>query len=84
MIGSLKQKISRTRLTFTERFIELLHSDKNREEILEDLAETLILADVGVTTTEKIISSIREKSRKTDTFPTIRKLLEEELVGPYK
>ncbi len=81
MVGSLKQKISKTRSAFTERFTELLHSDKNREQILEDLAETLILADVGVTTTQKIIDSIRENSRKTDTFPTIKKLLEEELLA---
>lgn len=81
MIGSLKQKISRTRSTFKERFSELVRSDKNREEILEGLTEILILADVGVTTVEKIIDSIREKSRKNDTFPTIKKLLEEELVA---
>jgi len=80
MIGSLKQKISRTRSLFKERFSELLKSDKSREEILEDLTETLILADVGVITTEKIIDSIRDKSRKTDTFPTIKHLLEDELV----
>jgi len=81
MIGSLKQTISRTRSTFKERFNELLKSDKNREEILEDLTETLILADVGVNTTEKIIDAIKDNSKKTDTFPTIKSLLEEELIG---
>lgn len=81
MIGSLKQKIAKTRAAFTETFTELLHSDKNREEILDDLAETLILADVGVSTTEKIINSIRQNSRKTDTFPTIKKLLEGQLIA---
>lgn len=81
MIGSLKKTISRTRSTFKERFNELLKSDKNREEILEDLNETLILADVGVNTTEKIIDAIKDNSKKTDTFPTIKSLLEEELIG---
>lgn len=81
MTGSLKQKISRTRSTFKERFSELLQSGKNREEILEDLTETLILADAGVTTAEKIIESIREKSKKNDTFPEIKRLLEEELIA---
>ncbi len=81
MIGSLKQKISRTRSTFKERFNELITSGKNREEILEDLTETLILADVGVSTAEKIIDSIQEKSMKSDTFTKIKSLLEEELIG---
>lgn len=80
MVGNLREKLSKTRGQFKEKFSEFLRSDKNREEILEELSETMILADVGVSTAEKIIHSIREKSKKNDSFPAIRNLLEEELI----
>ncbi|MFP4081290.1 MAG: signal recognition particle-docking protein FtsY [Candidatus Aminicenantes bacterium] len=81
MIENLKQKLSRTRKTFKETFKELLRSEKEREEILDELSEALILADVGVPSTEKIIHSIREKSKKNDDFSCIKNILEEELLS---
>jgi len=80
MIVGLKEKLSRTSHNFKEKFSQWLTSDKNREEILDELFESLILADVGVATTEKIITAIKEKSSKNDSFPTIKSLLEEELL----
>lgn len=80
MIRNLREKLSKTRETFKDKFDEFLRSDKNKEEILEELSEAMILADVGVSTTEKIIHSIREKTKKNDSFPAIRNLLEEELI----
>jgi fused signal recognition particle receptor len=80
VIGNLKEKLSKTSEAFKERFEEFFRSDKSREEILEELSESMILADVGVDTTEKIISAIREKSKKNDTFLNIKRILEEEIV----
>lgn len=80
MLGSLKEKLAETRKAFREKFEELTRSAKDLEETLEDLTESLILADVGLSATEKIIGSIREKSKKTDSFLTIKKKLEEEIV----
>jgi fused signal recognition particle receptor len=79
VIGNLKDKLAKTRETFKEKFDEFLTSDKDREEILDDLLESLILADVSIRSSEKIISSLREKSRKTDAFPRIKELLEQEI-----
>jgi len=79
MFGNLKVQLERTRKTFKGRFEEFLQSDKNREEILDELAESMILADVGIHTTDKIINSIKEKSKKNDPFSTIKKILEEEI-----
>ena len=81
MIGNLKEKLAETRETFKERFEELLQSDKDREEILDKLAESMILADIGIHSTERIIHSIREKSKKSDSFETIKKILEEEIIN---
>ncbi len=80
MLGSLKEKLAETRKAFREKFEELIRSAKDLEETLEDLTESLILADVGLSSTEKIIDSIREKSKKNDSFLTIKKNLEEEIV----
>ena len=81
MIGNLKEKLAETRETFKERFEELLQSDKDREEILDKLAESMVLADIGIHSTERIIHSIREKSKKSDSFETIKKILEEEIIN---
>lgn len=80
MLGNLKEKLAGTRETFKERFEEILGSSKTRDEILDELTESMILADVGMTSTEKIIDSIRQKSKKNDSFQTIKKILEEEII----
>jgi fused signal recognition particle receptor len=81
VIGNLKEKLAETRETFKERFEELLRSDKDREEILDKLAESMVLADIGIHSTERIIHSIREKSKKNDSFKAIKKILEEEIIN---
>lgn len=81
MIGNLKEKLAETRNAFKERFEELLRSEKDREEILDRLAESMVLADIGMPSTERIIHSIREKSKKNDSFDTIKKILEEEIIN---
>ncbi len=80
MFGSLKEKLTETRKTFKGRFEELLRSSKSLEETLDELAESMILADVGLPSTEKIINAIRERSKKNDSFQTTKKILEDEIV----
>jgi len=79
VLGNLKDKLTKTRETFKEKFEEFLRSEKSREEILEELAESLVLADVGIQSTEKIIQSIRQKSKKNDSFIVLKKILEDEI-----
>jgi len=79
VFGNIKENLTKTRETFKERFDELLRSGKRQEEILEELAEIMVLADIGIHSTEKIIQSIRQKSSKNDSFQTIQKILEEEI-----
>lgn len=81
MLGNLKDKLAKTRETFKEKFDEFLKSDKNKEEILEDLLESLILADVSVQSSERIIGSLRDKTKKTDAFPRIKELLSQEITA---
>lgn len=80
MLENLKNKLKRTRQTFVDKFEDFLQNDKDREEILDEISETMILADVGVSSTEKTITAIQQKTKKSDSFLTIKKFLEEELV----
>jgi len=79
MIGELKDQLSRTRKNLKLKFDEWLGSGKTRDDILDELEESLILADVGLKTSEKIVDRILKKSKKTDSFPLIRDLLEKEI-----
>lgn len=87
MFGNLKEKLAKTRQVF-KKIETLFQSGKKREEILDDLAEALVLADVGVSTTDKIIEAIRKQSFKDDSPEALKKALREELIlllaGPRK
>jgi len=79
MLNDLKTKLSRTRENLKDRLDELFKSAKSRDDVIEGLAESLILADVGVRTTEKILDSIRKQSKKTDSPQDIQNLLKKEM-----
>ena len=77
MFDRLKQTLSRTR-EFFGRIEQLFQSNKNQEELLDELFELLILADVGVPTSEKIIRDLKEKAKKTGS-QDLKALLKQEL-----
>lgn len=75
----LKQTLSKTRELFG-RLEQLFQSNRSQEEILDELLELLILADVGLPTSEKIIRDIKEKAKKTGS-KDLKSLLKQELVS---
>ncbi len=79
IMAQLKDKLFRTRKIFNDKIKEAFKSPKKREEILDDLMESLLLTDVGIAASEKIISNLKEKSKKTDSFPAVKQLLEKEI-----
>jgi fused signal recognition particle receptor len=83
MLIELKSKLSRTRETIKGKLDELIKSGKTRDEMLDELAESLILSDVGVRTTEKIIDSIRSESKKSDSLIDIQTLLKKEIMNIF-
>jgi fused signal recognition particle receptor len=70
----------KTSQSLRQRFDDLLRSGKPRDEILEELTEALILADAGLSSTDKIILSLKEKTKKDASFPEIQQALRTELV----
>jgi len=83
VLNDLKTKLSRTRENLKNNLDELFGSGKSRDNILEELAESLILADVGVQTTEKIVDSIRKETKKTDSPQNILNLLRREITDVF-
>jgi fused signal recognition particle receptor len=63
MFGSLKEKLARTRDSF-RKVGDLFRSGKRREEILDGLEEALILADVGVAASDRVLEALRSGTRK--------------------
>ena len=80
MFALLREKLAGTRRAF-QKVEDLLRSGRKREDILDGLAEGLILADVGAATTEKILESLRSKTRKDDSGAGIEQALKNELTA---
>ena len=80
-MANLKAKLSRTREAFRDKIEEMLTGPQDREKILDDFTEILLLSDAGFSTTEKIIDSVREKTRKADSFSIIQKQIEKEIIS---
>jgi len=84
MLNLLKKNLSRTRTALKERITIIFSSNRNREEILQELEESLLLADIGWSTTEKIIKALRQNSPKTASPLEIESLLKKEILTILK
>lgn len=61
----IKQGLSKTKQSFSEGINNVFSAfRKVDEELLEELEETLIMADVGINTTEVIIGKLRDRIKK--------------------
>ena len=74
----LKQGLIKTKINFGFKKVD--------EELLEELEENLIMADVGFETTEEIISNLRDKIKKENITDTeeVKNALREELTDIFK
>ena len=83
-ITRLKEKLSKTRQALTERIDQLFLGKKEiDEEVLEELEEVLIMADLGVKATQELIQRITKKvSRKEiNNVEELKKALKEEILS---
>ncbi len=78
----LKQGLSKTKNSFDEKINNVFSNfRKVDEELLEELEEALIMSDVGVETSTKIISNLREtiKKEKIEEQEGVKEALREEI-----
>lgn len=60
-LSRLKEGLAKTQETFVRKITRILHrSRKIDDELMAEIEETLLLADVGIMTTEQIIEGITE------------------------
>ena len=73
----LKQGLSKTKISFGFKKVD--------EELLEELEESLVMADVGFDVTEEIISNLRTKIKKENITDTekVKEALREELINIF-
>jgi len=79
----LKEKMTKTKESFSESISSLFSSfNKVDEDLLEELLDILIMADVGLTTSEYIIDELRTriKKKKIENPDTVKNELKEILV----
>ena len=78
----LKQGLNKTKTSFEEKMNNVFSNfRKVDEELLEELEETLIMSDVGVETSTKIIAGLRDKIKKQNIQDEegVRQALREEI-----
>ena len=78
----LKQGLSKTKNSFEEKMNNVFSTfRKVDEELLEELEEILIMSDVGVETSTKIISNLRDrvKKEKLEDAESVKQALREEI-----
>jgi fused signal recognition particle receptor len=80
MWNRLRAKLAKSREAFKGRLDDLFRSGKPRDEILDELSETLILADVGADTSEKIAGAVRERTRKNAGPAEVEAALKDEVI----
>lgn len=71
LFDKIKQGLAKTRAAVGNQLSQVVRTfSSNRDEMLDELEETLIMADLGVSTamnvTESLRASVREKKLKTD------------------
>ncbi len=79
----LDQKLKRTRSTFTDNLLGFLRGKKPvDDELLEELETQLIMADVGVAATQRVIDALQQRAKrdKLKDSDEVRIALREELV----
>ena len=82
VLEKIKEAVKQTKENFTEQIQDLVQGEKEiSREMLDDLEAIMIGADIGVTTTNDILKSIRDQvSRKTLQDPNqLRDAIKEEL-----
>jgi fused signal recognition particle receptor len=79
----MKEAVSRTRETLTERIEDVVAFRKEIDrETLDDLEATLISADLGSTTTHEILGALREKidRKQVNNVEELKRVLKDEIL----
>ncbi|MGK5735048.1 signal recognition particle-docking protein FtsY [Acinetobacter junii] len=82
--GRMKDGLIKTRRSFTDGMVNILIGGKEiDDELLEEVEEQLLIADIGVEATKTIIANLTERTARRDLIYShaLYKALQEELVA---
>ena len=82
--GRMKDGLTKTRKNFTDGMVNILIGGKEiDDELLEEVEEQLLVADIGVEATKTIIANLTERTARGDLIysHSLYKALQEELVA---
>ncbi|MBF7686998.1 signal recognition particle-docking protein FtsY [Acinetobacter rathckeae] len=82
--GRMKEGLTKTRKNFTDGMVSILIGGKEiDDELLEEVEEQLLVADIGVDATKRIITNLTERTARGDLIysHSLYKALQEELVS---
>lgn len=79
--SKLKENLKKTKEAIDIKISNVFASNKDINEIMDDLEETLILSDIGVETSMKICNNVRDNLKKQvdKSEDAIKKLLKQEM-----
>lgn len=79
--SKLKEKLKKTKDAIDIKISNVFANNKDIDEIMDDLEETLILSDIGVETSMKICNNVRDNLKKQidKSEDAIKKLLKQEM-----
>jgi fused signal recognition particle receptor len=82
-LGRLRDRLSRSQSSLGQGLFTLLSRDTLDEDTWEEIEDTLLQADLGVASTQQVVTSLRGKVRVlgTRTPEDVRELLEGELLA---
>src|ERR1700736_511547 len=83
-LDRMKQAVTRTRENLAERIEEVVGFGKEIDRnTLDDLEATLIAADLGNTTTQEVLSKLRDKAdrKQIQDVQELKRLLKDELLA---
>ncbi len=83
IIDAFKRGLKKTHESFFEKIARITRRKRLDDELLEELEELLITADIGVETTEYILERLKEENRE-DTFEALREIILDILKGDNK
>ena len=79
--SKLKENLKKTKEAIDIKISNVFANNKDIDEIMDDLEETLILSDIGVETSMKICNNVRDNLKKQidKSEDVIKKLLKQEM-----
>ena len=84
LLDRMKQAVTRTRETLTDRIEEVVNLRKEIDrDTLDELEATLLSADLGTTTTNEVLEAMREKvdRKQIENGEELKRVLKEELLA---